>query len=337
MRIWFNRGFSLAAIAQAMMAGDPFLEVLVSVGEGQLVRPGPTETIVEPTLEAAEYFDWVSDQIISRGIDLFVPTHRRKLALAYQLPCRLHLPCSQDVDNVLQDKYLFATVIHDKVYHLPTFSVNSSSELKALLDNMGLQRSAQPCVKPRFGVNGHGFWQLTNDQRTDHLLDPEARKICSDIYLASLEREEQGGNRIQPLVGMDFLPGPEISFDVLADNGRILKSFSRTKDDTRPRQRLQSAHPLDSFVQEMVEQFTLHGVVNLQFRKARDGSWKVLEINTRPSGGSVYCDHFGGALLADWGGILTGRLAPHQIGQPELDIEFEIVSEIRTVRSQIAA
>jgi hypothetical protein len=49
-----------------------------------------------------------------------------------------------------------------------------------------------------------------------------------EIFLAALRMQETDGP-ITPLVMMDYLPGPEVSFDLLASNGRILKYVARTK------------------------------------------------------------------------------------------------------------
>jgi hypothetical protein len=77
-------------------------------------------------------------------------------------------------------------------------------------------------------VNGHGFWMLANVGPTDHLLHPEDRMMRKEIFLAALRMQETDGP-ITPLVMMDYLPGPEVSFDLLANNGRILKYVARTK------------------------------------------------------------------------------------------------------------
>jgi hypothetical protein len=87
MRVWFNRGFSLAPIAKAMMAADQTLEILVSVGVGKPAYPGPTETFDEPDLEPEAYVLWAMKQIVERNIDLFVPTRYRAHFYRQDMPC----------------------------------------------------------------------------------------------------------------------------------------------------------------------------------------------------------------------------------------------------------
>lgn len=329
MRIWFNRGYSLAAITKAMLAGNPALEAIISIGQGYPVRPGPSQTWYEPAGDAAAYADWVREQIELNGIELLVPTRHRALLAEAELPCRLHLPTSLAKLEIIDDKLAFAMALAGQSYALETQGIATADELRA---QIGLRAHQNPgevlCVKPRRGVNGHGFWRLTQGSPSAHLMDPEARAMRADLYLQAIDAAEAAGT-LQPLVLMAFLPGPEVSFDVLAHHGRVLKYVARTKQDSR--QRLQSRHPLEEIARELVDRFDLHGLVNIQFRKAQDGTWKVLEINARPAGGSVYSEPFGSRLIADWGGLLAGTLTPEAITCPDIDVEIELVSTVTEV------
>jgi hypothetical protein len=321
MRLWFNRGFSLAPIARAMMAADPALEVFVSVGPGKPVYDGPTATWIEPDLEGEDYADWARGMVIEHAIDVLVPTRQRRLLADTALPCRIELPASPAVLEILDDKYAFAEAMEGEDFHLPTFAAASSRELRALLRAFRCDHpDAAPCVKPRFGVNGHGFWKLTEKAPLSHLMHPEYRNIRGDVFLAALSAEEEE-RPIAPIVLMEYLPGPEVSLDLLAHQGRVLRALARTKHGSR--QRIESAHELIPAAERLVARFGLHGLVNAQFRRANDGSWKVLEINARPAGGAVYAEQFGGGFVADWGGLLTGRLSPAEINRTPLDVEVE--------------
>lgn len=336
MRIWFNRGFSLAPIAKAMMIADPSLEVIVSIGAGMSVYEGPTQTWIEPKLDDQAYFDWVCSQISEHEIDVFVPTSRRHLFVSAAVPCTVHLPADIATLDLLEDKYLFAMELADEEIHLPTASAQTKDEMVVLLAKFrAAYPDIDPCVKPRTGVNGHGFWTLSKTAAPlAHLMDPDTRRIREDLFLAALAAEEND-RMLRPLVLMPFLPGPEVSFDVLAHHGRILKYVARTKDGTR--QRLQTSHPLEKATSTLVNRFSLHGIINVQFRRADDGSWKALEINTRPAGGSVYGEPFGTHLLGDWGGLLSGRLTPEQVSRPNIDLDLEMSTTLRNLSSQLAA
>ena len=329
MRIWFNRGYSLASIAKCMMSAVPNLEVIVSVGEGKPQYEGPTMTFEETELEPEAYVEWARGRIAEHAIDLFVPTKHRKHFYDVDLGCRVHFPCRKDVLRVIDDKAAFADAVKGTQYHLPTTSANS---VRSLQTGLAIFRDVfpdgQPCVKPQEGVNGHGFWKVVKDtDPAEMLLHPEYRQIDEEALLSILALREQKAP-IDPLVIMDYLPGPEVSVDILSHRGRILKAIARTKFHRS--QRIQSVHPLIEASRQFADMFCLHGVTNIQYRKARDGSWKILEINARPAGGSMSAENHGGRMIGDWARLLTGEANPENIVQPDLDIKITIEST-RTV------
>jgi hypothetical protein len=328
MRIWHNRGFSLAPIAAAMMAADPEIESFVSIGQGMPLYEGPAETWIEPNLPAAHYVTWVREQIVTNKIDIFIPTHQRKTLARADLPCRVELPGSLDVIDLLRDKYDFAHAIEHEPFHLNTTPVTSCEELTEAINTFRRINGAEalPCVKPRKGINGLGFWQLTHSNPISHLINPDDRKIRVDLFVDAIRAQEEEGP-IDQIVVMEYLPGPEVSLDILAYHGKMLKTIARTKLDNG-HQHIQSEHPLKESVARLVSQFNLHGVVNAQFRKNKDGVWKALEINCRPAGGVIHSEKVGGRILADWAGLLTGRLTPETIDRSVIDAEIMIVSTV---------
>lgn len=329
MRIWFNRGFSLAPIAKAMMAADPTLEVVISVGENMPVYAGTHETWVERSLDDEAYVDWVRKQIVENDIDLLIPTHRRKLLASIELPCAAHFPADIDTLELLEDKFAFANAVAGEAFHLKTFNIASAADLEATLTLFAaLFKDTSPCVKPRNGVNGHGFWRLTTKSPLSHIINPDDRAMHQDLFLAALQAEEVE-RLLAPFVLMEYLPGPEVSFDVLCEYGTMLKYVARTKQAAS--QRLQTCHPLEAQARKLVARFGLNGVVNVQFRMAKDGNWKALEINARPAGGSVYGEEFGTGLLADWGGLLSGRLTADTISRPDLDFKIKTTPSIARI------
>lgn len=323
-RIWFNRGFSLAPIAGLMRAADPMLDVFVSVSRQNAQYNGPTETWIDGgDLEPDDkegYIQWVREMIAFHNIDIFIPTRHRALIASVPLACCVHLPASVPTLEILDDKYLFAAEFASEQYHLPTHLAKGSEDLQRLIDGLPTSEGKLgTCVKPRKGVNGLGFWRLMDVSPLAHLQDPERRRIHPEQYLAAVRDQELRGP-IDDVVVMPYLPGPEISFDILAVNGQTLKYAARTKLGTG-RQHIVSRHPLEDLVASIVAKFSLHGIVNMQFRRAADGRWLLLEVNARPAGGVVYADQVGCSLIADWAGLLTGRLTPDTIDRSEVNTE----------------
>ena len=333
-RIWFNRGFSLAPIAGLMRAADPTLDVYVSVSPQSAHYNGPTKTWidggdVEPD-DTEGYLNWVREMIAAHEIDIFIPTRRRALIAAASLPCHVHLPASIPTLEILDDKFLFAAEFAGEKHHLPTYLAQGSEDLEKLIEGWpSSEGEAGPCVKPRNGVNGLGFWRLMDVSPLAHLQDSERRHIRPEQYLSAVRDQELRGP-INDIVVMPYLPGPEISFDILAVHGQMLKYAARTKLGTG-RQHIVSRHPLEDAVAAIVAKFALHGVVNAQFRRAEDGRWLLLEINARPAGGVVYADQVGCGLIADWAGLLTGGLTAETIDRTEIDTEVAFSTVVRPV------
>lgn len=333
MRIWFNRGFSLASISQAMMSAEPGLEIYASVARGKPQHAGPLETWVEPETDPAGYLKWVQDKVADKAIDVLIPTHYRNTLRDADLPCRIEFPGSQDVLKLLEDKFRFAEDLHTAEFHLKTELVTSTAQLEAAIATFSERfgGDAIPCVKPRNGVNGFGFWKLISDRPMAHLENPDAREIKADLYLAALRQQEEA-RPFRDMVLMEYLPGPEVSFDVLAHHGRMLRFAARTKLSTG-RQRIQTEHPLSGYAGQLIERYALNGVVNIQFRKHMDGSWKVLEINARPAGGVVYAEAVGAGILAGWAGILTGRLSANDVEGTKIDTEISFETAVQRLAS----
>lgn len=328
-RIWFNRGFSLGPIAALMRAADPSIEVFASVSAEGLDHSGPTRTWLDggetDPCDTEAYLNWVRDTIATHAIDIFIPTRRRVLLAGAGLACSVHLPASIETLAVLDDKYRFANSLAGQDYHLPTKLARSADELEGILAGEWAARwGAGICVKPSRGVNGLGFWRLTDVSPMAHLQEPDRRMIRSVQYLSAVREQELSGS-MEPLVVMPYLPGPEISFDILAHRGEVLKYAARTKLSTG-RQHIVSRHPLDGAVAAIVARFELHGLVNAQFRRAESGQWLLLEINARPAGGVVHADQVGCNMVGDWAGLLTGRITPETVGRGNIDAEVAFSS-----------
>lgn len=329
MRIWFNRGFSLGPIAAAMRAADPTLDVFTSVGQRLAYHAGPTGSWPEPDIDKdddAAYVDWARERIAANRIDVFIPTRKRGLFDGVEMGCRVELPAARATLDLLDDKFAFAESVKAEPYHLDTRLITSAAELTE-----GLAAFATPCVKPRHGVNGHGFWRLMPDHPMSHLDDPVECRILDRLYLAAAVEAEAAGT-FRELVLMDYLPGPEVSFDMLAHRGTLLKSVARTKFPGEV-QHIQSDQPLTPIARDLVTRFGLHGLVNAQFRKAEDGSWRLLEINARAAGGSLYSEQVGAGLIADWAALLTGRKQPGDIRATAIDTQIRLTTAV----TQIAA
>ena len=112
---------------------------------------------------------------------------------------------------------------------------------------------------------------------------------------------------------MPYLPGPEVTFDILAHQGEMLAWCSRTKNNKNENQIISSSHDLKNHVKSLISKFQLNGIVGIQYRQDENGEWKILEINDRPCGGVVKSEAAGARLIEQWAGLMSGRLKPDQV------------------------
>ena len=139
------------------------------------------------------------------------------------------------------------------------------------------------CVKPVLGVYGRGYWRFDDGMSlfdvfsgaSEHTIDP---RVYADAYDA---REERA-----PVIVMEHLPGVEYSIDCVCDDGELVAHARRKKVSTY--QEISTGGPEAEIARAVVKAMRLDGIVNVQTRADRYGNPKVLEVNTRPSGGVGY-------------------------------------------------
>lgn len=331
MRIWFNRGFSLPAIANAVIPRlhpSAGIELFIGQPAGQPHKETLATIIDEPDLPRAEYGAWAAQTARDLGIDLIVASTRRHALAEAQnlLPCPLVLPTSAFVVGLLDDKLAFAEAMADTPWHIPTTSYANVESFETAYDAFREQNPGlDACIKPRRGVNGHGFWHLDPAaSEAAHMIDPDRRCITPAMYAVNIAAQ----NSIDEQVLMPFLPGLECSVDILAWHGKGLRAAARTKL-ARDRQCVETNHPLVPVALDLATRFNLHGVVNAQFRADAAGNWKLLEINSRPAGGSVIAEYAGGQILTDWLRLLAGHQDVDDVLRHPVELAHDLVSGTR--------
>ncbi len=124
----------------------------------------------------------------------------------------------------------------------------------------------------------------------------------------------------QRMIMMDYLPGPEVSVDLLTWEGTPLIHAARTKSgDT---QRIQSEHEVLEHGYDIASRLGFHGIISLQYRLDADKNWKILEINPRPAGGSTNSEDAGFGIITDWAKLVAGEIGPNDVKQRHGDVTF---------------
>ncbi len=155
----------------------------------------------------------------------------------------------------------------------------------AHLQGLGLRA----CVKPPKGVFGNGLWRLKQARSLfDTLMNPDAHEISIEAMRAALR--ESPGKR---LLVLEYLAGVEWSVDCVCDRGDLVAAVARRKLGRV--QRLAVSGPALDIASQAVGHFGLSGLINVQCKAAARGSddIRLLEINTRMSGGCLYTRYSG--------------------------------------------
>ncbi|WP_346246950.1 ATP-grasp domain-containing protein [Sphingomonas rustica] len=316
MRLWINRGFSIRELAPMMLAADPDLELFMS--ERQLPAVSRRVTGLPEPESVAE----VAQIVAERKIDKVWPQRRHALFADALGPERLELPAGTDALATIASKADFATTLANWADDsaLPTERFATLAEFDAATARFAPFGSL--CVKPEIGVFGHGFWQLVPGTALSQLAEPDRREIDPAAFRWLVAEAERSGTLI-PHVLMPWLPGPEVSIDLLMWRGEVLHGVARTKTDIGV-QHIANDHAMLPHAAMLAGRFGLNGLASIQYRKAVDGSWRVLEINPRAAGGIVNSELAGARLVESWTRLLTGRLKPAEVPRPSIDAIVQV-------------
>ncbi|RCK33581.1 hypothetical protein TH24_21270 [Thalassospira xiamenensis] len=114
-----------------------------------------------------------------------------------------------------------------------------------------------------------------------------------------------------PDMVMPFVSGQNITMDVLADHGEVAQLVVRRwLENWRfpfPGQEIISFPQIESLGTKIVNQFKLHGLLDMDFIVSEDGEPTLLEVNPRPSGSVVVALAGGVPLLKQYVNLALGQ------------------------------
>lgn len=306
-----------------MMAAEPALDLYTSPsqtpqGATPLLGPIPDGDVVGK----------INAIVADHGIDAFWPQYSARRDLTgVSIP--VHAAAAHDVIALVDDKTRFAEWLATDPMRTEAKEIGTVEELAHEIQERRAQ-GRQVCVKPVIGVNGNGYWKLVEDGSTAFLTDPEPREIGADIYVESLIRAQRLPDAAPlRLLVMDWLPGPEVSVDMLCWNGRPLIHAARTKLDAN-HQRITSEHVVVPHADMVSRRLDLHGIVSMQYRLDTNGEWHMLEVNPRPAGGSIHSEDAGFGLITAWAKLVAGTIEPDAVKQTHAEklVRFRRVADI---------
>jgi hypothetical protein len=324
--LWMERGFSRSLIAIRMVEAAKLVGVdlrIISTPEQPL--DGTTVLALPLFEEGASAIKEANRLIAEHHIDALWVQNSAVYDLS-GLTCTVHAAAAPDVIELVDDKARFNEWLGDDPARLDATEVRGVDAAIAEYGRRSLEQEV--CVKPVKGVNGNGYWHLT---RTESLIfsDVLQRRMPPEAYFSGLAGEEDPE---RPLLFMEWLPGLEVSIDILCWNGEVLIHAARTKVG-KNEQDISSDHPMVEHARGLAKRKKFHGLISVQYKQDRPdntGNWKALEINPRPAGGSIYSEDAGFGIITAWILLILGAIRPEDIKQhyDDVTVEFERVAHI---------
>ena len=290
MRVWFNRHFSVVVrVCRLLRDVNAHLPITSIVSHRHSHFAGFTtadESFVEPAgLSPDDYVRWCLAAAAEHRVDWLVPGHD---AAALAGAERAFNAIGVRLVNAAAASLLPGLHQKDWVYaHAPAgvpkprfVVVDDDVNLESALAS--IEMTGPACIKPCVSIYGHGYHRLSSEQSAER----EAGQINSDILPLSAWRERYSAPSPEKRqLVMEYLPGAEYSVDLACYRGEVIAGVTRRKSPSGPVQTIEDRADLLSYAAQLVAAFALHGMINVQFKDASDGTPKLLEINPRASGG----------------------------------------------------
>ncbi len=242
----------------------------------------------------------------------------------------------------IEDKFAFMQQCHE--HSIPVadaWRFDNTAELEALLAEHGHQPL---CVKPVVGIFAQGFWRLDTGKSEDsaydsfeHLYFTEEKKINTAQFINAYNNSVMVHKRPIPMLLMPYLSGQEYSIDVVCEYGEVLAAVTRYK--TGKIQHIGYEQSVMDVVIPLIKAFGCDGIVSVQTKADDDGQHRVLEINSRPSGGIGYTTHSGIDLtqvgFGYWLGLtdkpkladITRQIEPCQVRSIMVSVKIDDTTE----------
>jgi hypothetical protein len=294
LRILLNHSISGAAdLIDLMRRARPDLCVIATHERTDTpIRLSADRLLPEPpetrAMSDGAYADWLLGVARSEGAELVLPYRRRDALAGFRglfsdQGVRLLTASDEGVMRLLEEKpallarmeALGAPIIPFRLFLGLSGYEGLRSEGDIFPDHDG-----DLCVKPANGIYGAGFRILR-----DWLPDGAPLSVLSTLelpepvfrgLLSALPAPE-------PMMLMPYYPGPERSVDFACLDGRLLGTVSRVKAGTS--QRLHHDPEGERLAALVASTFGLSGVLNLQTIEDEEGVQRLMEVNSRASGG----------------------------------------------------
>lgn len=335
MRILFNHHISGAAdVIELMRRARPGLFVIATherrdtpirlVADRFLTEPSDTRRMT-----ADAYADWLLGIAIAEKAELVIPYLRRDEMARFRdrfagRGIRLLTASEENTMRLLEEKpKLLDRMAEARVPITPYRLFRGLAEYEQLraAGDLFPDHPGDLCVKPASGIYGAGF-RILRERISDHtplsaLSTLEVPEAAFRTTLAALPGAEE-------MMLMPLMPGQERSVDFACLDGRLLGTATRVK--TLTSQKICHDQWGEDLASLIVRTFGLSGMLNLQTMEDATGTQRLLEVNSRTSGGIGMTGLTNVNLPALFLNALEGNLP----GVPER-VEGEVVAGRREV------
>lgn len=298
MRIWFNKTFSsISSVLMCLRQAEEIAPITTIVTHTNPAAPAflvADEYAVEPKgLMGDKYLQWCLQFCEDQGVDVFwVAKEARFLgrhrAAFEAIGTQLLLVAEPEYLALIGNKgEFYRTLPREIALVMDNIAVRNKTEFDAAIAELS-QKHKSLCIKPSVSVFGLGFRILdTKRDSITHLV----KGVEYEIPLAELRAGMENTPEFPEMLVMENLSGHEWSVDCAGFKGTLLCAIQRRKLAAGQGQLIDNNTEIQGMVERLTEYYGLNGIFNIQFKLGANGP-RLLEINTRPSGG------FGMACLA---------------------------------------
>ena len=294
MNVWFNQCFSTIYYTikrYKEMYGDNLRIIGTSVNSDHVFKAACDEFYTEPNLSGEHYVNWALNFCITHDIDIFFVKKNR-------VDISKHI---EDFEKhgikVVADEYRVQEIFDSKsrayaylkenksIVNVPPYMIaNSPEEFSHIVEIFSELWGEKPCYKFNSDEGGGSFRAITSKRNLEIAFGYPTPYKTAQEAVRELENLRQSG-KFRPIIIMPYVKAPEISADCYnSKNGFVCTR--RVKESNRI-ESIKHMKEIEEQCRNIQDIVGFKFPWNCQFRKdSITGEYKLLEINTRLSGGS---------------------------------------------------
>jgi biotin carboxylase len=344
LNIYFNRTYATNAQIIAMLRANPDRRPVRIFG----THVDPTSPVLaacdeayaepEPDVTGAAYVEWALEFTVRHGIDVFIPRLEMvalagaRARFAAQGVALLSAPA--DVVELFDDKAATYAIATAHGLAVPPYRVVDDPDALLCAYAEILDEAGSACIKPVTGVGGDGFRILIGqDPGLADVMGPLTPVVGVHAVARAIDAAILAGEPVAPMMVLPYLPGPEISVDLLADpDGKPLAAIGRAK--TGRLRSIVNDEAAREIAETLVQAHRVSYLSNTQVRY-----WQgphdaeplpyLLEVNTRISGG-LFQTSLAGVNLP-WAAVQIALGEEPTIGDVQYDVVYTVAQTLEPV------